>query len=73
MLAFDLDSGTTVSRDVTATLPHTDWPLDAHFSDGTVMSVTEDHRFWSVRIGIVDRGPLALADAPSVHHERADV
>ena len=33
---------------MTAPLPHTDWLLEAHFSDGTVMDVTEDHRFWSV-------------------------
>lgn len=48
VLAYDLDTGTTVVRDATATLPHTDWLLQAHLSDGSVMSVTEDHRFWSV-------------------------
>ena len=48
VLAYDYDTGTTVAREVTATLPHTDWLLDAHFSDGSIMSVTEDHRFWSV-------------------------
>ena len=46
VLAYDFDAGTTVARSVTATLPHTDWLLEAHFSDGTVMEVTEDHRFW---------------------------
>ena len=44
--SFDIDS--TVGREVTVTLPHTDWLLEAHFSDGTTMSVTENHRFWSV-------------------------
>ena len=48
VLAWDLATGNTVARDVTATLPHTDWLLEAYFSDGSVMSVTEDHRFWSV-------------------------
>lgn len=48
VLAYDFDTGTTVTREVTATLPHTDWLLEAHLSDGSVMSVTEDHRFWSI-------------------------
>ena len=48
VLAYDFATGITVSRDVTATLPHMDWLLEAHFSDGSVMSVTEDHRFWSI-------------------------
>ena len=48
VLAYDFDTDSTVGREVTATLPHTDWLLEAHFSDGTVMDVTEDHRFWSV-------------------------
>ena len=48
VLAWDLDTGTAVSREVAATLPHTDWLLEAHFSDGSVLEVTEDHRFWSV-------------------------
>ena len=39
VLACDLDTGTTVAREVTATLPHTDWLLEAHFSDGTTMSM----------------------------------
>ena len=47
VLAWDLDTGTAVSREVTATLPHADWLLEAHFSDGSVLEVTEDHRFWS--------------------------
>ena len=47
VLAWDLHTGTAVSREVTATLPHTDWLLGAHFSDGSVLEVTEDHRFWS--------------------------
>ena len=47
VLAYDFDTGVTVAREVSATLPHTDWLLEAHFSDGTTMSVTEDHRFWS--------------------------
>jgi|GEM_PF-4775178 len=46
--AYDFDTGETVAREVTATLPHTDWLLEAHLSDGSVMSVTEDHRFWSI-------------------------
>ena len=48
VLAYDFDIDSTVGREVTATLPHTDWLLEAHFSDGTTMNVTEDHRFWSV-------------------------
>ena len=48
VLAYDFDTDATVGREVTATLPHTDWLLEAHFSDGTTMNVTEDHRFWSV-------------------------
>ena len=48
VLAYDFETGTTVTREVTATLPHTDWLLDAHFSDGSVLEVTEDHRFWSI-------------------------
>ncbi len=48
VLAYDFDTGETVGREVTATLPHTDWLLEAHFSDGSTMSVTEDHRFWSI-------------------------
>jgi len=48
VLAYDFDTAETVAREVTATLPHADWLLDAHFSDGTVMEVTEDHRFWSI-------------------------
>ena len=47
VLAWDLETGVPVAREVTATLPHTDWLLDAHFSDGSVLEVTEDHRFWS--------------------------
>ena len=48
VLAYDFDTGAMVAREVMATLPHTDWLLDAYFSDGTVMEVTEDHRFWSI-------------------------
>ena len=48
VLAYDFDTGETVGREVTATLPHTDWLIEAHFSDGSIMSVTEDHRFWSI-------------------------
>ena len=48
VLAYDFDTDSAVGREVTATLPHTDWLLEAHFSDGTTMNVTEDHRFWSV-------------------------
>ena len=48
MLAWDLDTGTAVSREVTATLPHIDWLLEAHFSNGSVLEVTEDHSFWSI-------------------------
>ena len=48
VLAYDFETGETVAREVTATLPHEDWLLQAHLSDGSVMSVTEDHRFWSV-------------------------
>ena len=47
VLAWDLETNSAVAREVTATLPHTDWLLDAHFSDGSVLEVTEDHRFWS--------------------------
>ena len=35
-------------RSVTATLPHEDWLLEAHLSDGSILEVTEDHQFWSV-------------------------
>ena len=38
VLAYDFDTDSTVSRNVTATLPHTDWLLEAHFSDSTTMS-----------------------------------
>jgi len=48
VLAWDLETGTAVARDVTATLPHSDWLLQAHLSDGSILEVTEDHRFWSV-------------------------
>ena len=48
VLAWDLETNSAVAREVTATLPHTDWLLDAHFSDGSVLEVTEDHRFWSI-------------------------
>ena len=54
----DLDTGETVARDVTATLPHTDWLLEAHLSDGSTLTVTEDHRFWSVK----DNGWVELQD-----------
>ncbi len=46
------------TREVTATLPHADWLLEAHLSDGSVMTVTEDHRFWSV----TDNGWVELQD-----------
>ena len=58
VLAYDFDTGETVAREVTATLPHEDWLLEAHLSDGSVMSVTEDHRFWSV----TDNGWVELQD-----------
>ena len=64
VLAYDLDTGMTVGREVTATLPHTDWLLDAHFSDGTVMEVTEDHRFWSV----TDDAWVELQDPNTLDH-----
>ena len=38
VLAYDFDTDSTVGREVTATLPHTDWLLEAHFSDSTTMS-----------------------------------
>ena len=47
VLAYDFDTGVTVAREVTATLPHTDWLLEAHLSDGSMMSVTEDQGTWS--------------------------
>ena len=58
VLAYDLEAGMAVSREVKATLPHTDWLLEAHLSDGSVMTVTEDHRFWSV----TDKGWVELQD-----------
>ena len=61
VLAYDFDTGSTVSRVVTATLPHEDWLLQAHLSDGSVMTVTEDHRFWSV----TDSGWVELQDLDS--------
>ena len=39
VLAYDFDAHATVGRAVTATLPHTDWLLEAHFSDSTTMSM----------------------------------
>ena len=48
VLAFDFGTGASVARSVTATLPHEVWLLEAHFSDGSTLSVTEDHRFWSI-------------------------
>ena len=48
VLSWDLAAGVAVVGLVTETLPHADWLLEAHLSDGSVMSVTEDHRFWSI-------------------------
>ena len=58
VLAYDFDTGTTVAREVTATMPHSDWLLEAHLSDGSTLTVTEDHRFWSV----TDNGWVELQD-----------
>ena len=70
VLAYDFETGTTVTREVTATLPHTDWLLEAHFSDGSVMSVTEDHRFWQFGQKVVvraSRTTLLSSSAQLIH------
>ena len=37
VLVYDFDTGVTVAREVTATLPHTDWLLESHLSDGSML------------------------------------
>ena len=44
--AFDVDAGVVTSGAVTAVLSHGDELFDVGLADGSVLSVTDDHRFW---------------------------
>jgi hypothetical protein len=46
VMATDPDTGETGSREVTATLPHSDQLLSLELTSGDV-TTTEDHRFWN--------------------------
>ena len=44
--AFDVDAGVVTAGAVTAVLSHGDELFDVGLADGSVLSVTDDHRFW---------------------------
>ena len=44
--AFDVDAGVVTAGAVTAVLSHGDELFDVGLGDGSVLSVTDDHRFW---------------------------
>lgn len=75
VLAWDPDTAAVVVETVTATLPHTDTVYTARLSDGSQMSVTEDHLFYAPGDGawveLADFDTDAQARAIRVAHNAA--